>query len=142
MKRLFLTLILAILAWSTPVLGADSTPPADDPVGQTLYPPELVMQHAAAIGLDDTQRTAIREAIHGAQTKFLDFQWELQARGEKLVQQLRRSPIDETAALEQLDQVLALEREVKRTQIGLLVRIKNLLREPQQAKLDSLRKGG
>jgi len=47
--------------------------------------------------------------------------------------------VDETAVLAQVDKVLALERQVKRTQILLLVRIKNLLTEPQQAKLAELR---
>jgi Spy/CpxP family protein refolding chaperone len=47
--------------------------------------------------------------------------------------------VDEAAVLAQVDKILALERDVKRTQLSLVVRIKNLLTEPQQAKLNELR---
>jgi hypothetical protein len=42
--------------------------------------------------------------------------------------------------LEQVDRVLAAEREVKRTQLALMIRIKNTLTEQQQSALDKLRK--
>jgi hypothetical protein len=35
---------------------------------------------------------------------------------------------------------MGLEREVKRTQLGLLVRLKNVLTEPQERKLTELRR--
>ena len=38
------------------------------------------------------------------------------------------------------DKVMGLEREVKRTHLSLLVRIKNLLSEAQQTRLAQLRK--
>ena len=41
--------------------------------------------------------------------------------------------------LQQLDEMLALERDVKRAQITLLVRIKNQLTPDQRAQLDKLR---
>jgi RNA polymerase sigma factor (sigma-70 family) len=43
--------------------------------------------------------------------------------------------VDETQALAQLDKVLALEREIKHTHIGLLVRVKNKFTPEQQARL-------
>ena len=48
--------------------------------------------------------------------------------------------MDEAAVLTQADKVLSLEREVKRTQLSLLIRIKNLLSDAQQDKLMELRK--
>ena len=47
--------------------------------------------------------------------------------------------VDEERVLAQLQKVLAAEREVKQTQIRLLVRIKNLLTEAQQEQLRKLR---
>jgi Spy/CpxP family protein refolding chaperone len=114
--------------------------PGEDPIAQNLFPPELVMRHGGEIGLDERQRAAIKEAIQRAQSKFLDVQWELQAESEKVVRLLQAKPVEETAVLAQIDKVLALEREIKRTQISLLVRIKNLLTDGQQTKLAELRR--
>jgi Spy/CpxP family protein refolding chaperone len=130
---LFLTLFCSLS------LG-QSSQPAEDPIAQNLFAPELVMQYHEEIALSDTQAKAIKEAITKAQAKFIDTQWESQSETEKLVQLLKAKPIDETAVLAQLDRVLALEREIKKTQISLLVRIKNVLTDAQQAKLIELRR--
>jgi Spy/CpxP family protein refolding chaperone len=98
------------------------------------------MRYAGDIGLAEPQRTGIKEAVQKAQAKFLDFQWQMQEESEKLVRLLQGRTVDEAAALAQVDRVLGLEREIKRTQISLLIRLKNLLTEPQQQKLAELRK--
>ena len=113
--------------------------PSPDPIGRLLFPPELVMQHQEEIGLSDAQRAAIQKELVAAQAKFTDMQWRMTGDMEKLARLLAAGPVDETKALEQLDRVLSAEREVKRTQIGLLVRIKNVLTPAQQAKLMQLR---
>jgi Spy/CpxP family protein refolding chaperone len=64
----------------------------------------------------------------------------MQSESEKLVQLLKAPPVDENAVLAQVDQVLNREREIKKAQISLLVRIKNLLTEGQQNKLMELRR--
>ncbi|HME34079.1 MAG TPA: periplasmic heavy metal sensor [Candidatus Sulfotelmatobacter sp.] len=113
--------------------------PADDPIAQNLFPPELVMKYRQEINLDDGQSKAMKELIQKAQAKFLDLQWDMQSESEKLVQLLKARPVDESAVLAQVDQVLNREREIKKAQISLLVRIKNLLTEAQQNKLMELR---
>jgi len=67
-------------------------------------------------------------------------QWDMQSESEKLVQLLKARPVDENAVLAQVDQVLNREREIKKAQISLLVRIKNLLTDWQQNKLMELRR--
>jgi Spy/CpxP family protein refolding chaperone len=52
---------------------------------------------------------------------------------------LANSQVDEAQVLEQADRILGLERDIKRAQISLMVRIKNTLTPAQQAKLMSLR---
>ena len=47
--------------------------------------------------------------------------------------------VEEQEALVQLEKVLAIEREIKRAQVTLLVRIKNKLTPEQQAKLVKIR---
>jgi len=133
-------LILLVLGLSCALSRAQSPTSGDDPIAQNLFAPELVMQYHQEIALSDTQSKTIKEAIGKAQAKFLDMQWESQSETEKLVQLLKAKPVDETAVLAQLDRVLALEREIKKTQISLLVRIKNALTDAQQAKLMELRR--
>ena len=58
---------------------------------------------------------------------------------EALSSLLKQNSVEEAAVLAQLDKVLAAEREIKRTQISLMVRIKNKLTPEQQARLRELR---
>ena len=113
--------------------------PPHDPLERFLFPPELVMQHQGEINLQDSQRSALQSAIQQAQTRFTDIQWKLSAEAEKLAKLLQNATVDETQALDQVDRILTLEREMKRAQMGLMVRIKNTLTPAQQSKLRELR---
>ncbi len=134
LKALFLLLasLVAAAAWAEPA--------AEDPLGKYLFPPDLVMKYSQDLGLDEHQRTALRENVQKAQTKFVDLQWDLQEATQKMIHLLQARPVDEAAVLAAADKVLGLERDIKRTQLSLLVRLKNLLTEAQQAKLTELRK--
>jgi Spy/CpxP family protein refolding chaperone len=114
-------------------------PPALDPLNELLFPPELVMARQNAIGLSDAQKTYLRAEILKAQTRFTELQWQLQDAMEGLAGLLKPSKADEAQVAAQLDKVLATEREIKRAQISLLVRIKNDLSEEQQHRLQALR---
>jgi Spy/CpxP family protein refolding chaperone len=106
---------------------------------RNFFPPELVMQHQSEIGLQDSQRAALTSAIQQAQGKFTDTQWKLSAEGEKMGRLLQGSQVDEAAVLDEVDRILNLEREIKKAQISLMVRIKNMLTPQQQAKLAQIR---
>jgi Spy/CpxP family protein refolding chaperone len=112
----------------------------DDPFARYLYPPERVMSHAMEIGLDDAQKTSIKNEVQKAQHKFLDLQFEMQGESEKMIRLLQEKPVNEANVLAEVDRILGLEKEIKKTQISLLVRIKNLLTPAQQAKLSELPK--
>jgi Spy/CpxP family protein refolding chaperone len=58
---------------------------------------------------------------------------------EKMVALAKQPHVDEQQVLAQLEKVLAAEREIKKEQITLLVRIKNKLTPEQQGKLSELR---
>jgi Spy/CpxP family protein refolding chaperone len=118
-------------------LGAQQ-PPAD-PLTNLMFPPELVMARQNAIGLSDAQKTYLRAEVLKAQTRFTELQWQLQDAMEGLIGLLKQSKADEAQVAAQLDKVLASEREIKRAQISLLVRIKNNLTEEQQHRLQALR---
>ena len=133
-----------ILIWSAavllyPVFLAAQQPTGPDPVTENLFPPELVMAHQKAIDLSDAQRAYMRVELLKAQTRFTELQWQLQDAMEALVSLLKQSSADEPQVMNQLDKVLSSEREIKRTQISLLVRIKNKLTPDQQAQLQKLR---
>ena len=113
--------------------------PGEDPLGQSFFPPELVIQHQEAIGLSPEQKDAFKTEIRQAQLKFTELQWRLQDEMEKMLSLVKQPRPEEQQVLAQLDKVLSAEREVKREQITLLVRIKNKLTPEQQAKLAELR---
>ena len=111
----------------------------DDPIGHLMFPPELVMQQQQKIGLQAAQRTAITAAIQDVQAKVIDVQWRMQEEMQKLVELLQATPVNESAALTQVDRLLAAERDIKRAQLGLLIRIRNTLTKEQQATLQALK---
>ncbi len=113
--------------------------PDQDPIGQSFFAPELVIQHQEAIGLSAEQRDYFKTEIRQAQLKFTELQWKLQDEMEKLISLVKQPRADEQQVLAQLEKVLAAEREVKREQVTLLVRIKNKLTAEQQGKLFELR---
>ncbi len=119
--------------------GARGQQPDQDPIGQSFFPPELVIQHQEAIGLNEEQKTYLKTEIRQAQLKFTEWQWKLQDEMEKLVSLVKQPRVEEPESLAQLEKVLAIEREIKRAQVTLLVRIKNKLTPEQQAKLVEIR---
>jgi len=131
---LILTLLIGAAAAAQSPSGA-----AADEISQNLFPPDLVLKYRDTIGLDDAQSKSLKDLVHKAQGRFLDLQWDMQGEAGKLTELLRQPRIDEAAALAQVDKVLAMEREVKKAQVSLLIEIKNLLTPTQQQKLLELR---
>jgi Spy/CpxP family protein refolding chaperone len=113
--------------------------PGQDPIAELLLPPELIMQNQKTAGLTEAQQKSVVGEIKQAQGRMVDVQWELQRAVERMVDLLKPDKVDEQAVLAQLDKVLAAEREVKRTQLGLMMRLKNILTPEQQRQLRELR---
>jgi Spy/CpxP family protein refolding chaperone len=129
--------IWAILLLATGPVHAQQ--PDQDPIGQSFFAPELVIQHQEAVGLSAEQKDYFKTEIRRAQLKFTELQWKLQDEMEKLISLVKQPRVDEQQVLAQLEKLLAAEREVKREQVTLLVRIKNKLTPEQQGKLLELR---
>lgn len=141
--RFAITLALVTLA---PGTAAAQTPGQHDPHAhaappfeESLFPPELVMQHQRELDLTAQQRATITEAVKALQHQVVDLQWELQDEQQKLTELVRQASIQEAAALAQIDRLLDLERQVKKAHLLLLVRIKNTLTPQQQQTLTGLR---
>jgi Spy/CpxP family protein refolding chaperone len=112
-----------------------------DPFATVLYPPDLIMQHARAIGLDDQQRVAITRLIEQVQGRVLGLQWQLAEQVQALKETLGQSRVDQDRALDQLNRVLETEKNIKQAHLEMLLRIKNVLRPEQQTELTRLRGG-
>jgi len=140
--------LAAALALSPSVLAQEGTKPPPgphgstpaDPIGGRLFPPELIMSHQAELGIDEHQRDAILKEIERAQGQFPRLQWQLQAATEQLSSLLDAAKIDEAKALAQAGEVMKLEIEIKKTHLGLLIRIRNLLTDAQRTKLLEIRR--
>jgi Spy/CpxP family protein refolding chaperone len=130
-----------LAVWLCAVASGQTPPGGEDPLARYLFPPDKVLGHAQEIGLDDAQRNSIRNEVQKAQKKFLDLQFDLQTESEKMTHLLQEKPVDEAKVLAEVDRVLALEKDIKKTHISLLIRIKNLLTAAQQAKLSEIQKG-
>jgi Spy/CpxP family protein refolding chaperone len=119
--------------------ATDCGPGGGDPLARYLYPPELIMANQRAINLSDAQRNAVQQAMTDAQGKFVGLQFKMSSEVESLQRLLQPAKVDEAQVLEQVDRVLGVEREIKRAQLGLMIRIKNVLTPDQQAKLHQSR---
>jgi Spy/CpxP family protein refolding chaperone len=106
-----------------------------DPLGEAMFPPEMIMQHTRELNLTDAQKQFMRAEIQKTTTRFNELQWQLQDAVEALHETMKANPVNEQLALGQLDKVLDAEREIKRLHIGMGIRIKNQLTAEQQAKL-------
>lgn len=143
MRRALLTLLL--VAAAVPAARAQNPAPGsgqrggEDPLARLLFPPELVIQHSQEIGLQPAQRTTIVGALKELQSDMVDLQLQMAERAQEMAKLLGEPRVDETAALAQVDKVLTLEREVKRHQMQLLIRIKNTLTPEQQERLARFR---
>ena len=144
--RLICTAALLILALGPPSAGAqDRRPPGAPPEPefmQALFPPQLVMSWQREIGLREDQREAMTRAIQETQGRALEIQWEVAGALRELSTSLEQATVNEDAAVEHAARLINVETQVKLAQLRLLIRIKNLLDDEQQARLRELRKRG
>jgi Spy/CpxP family protein refolding chaperone len=136
--------LVLVLLLSVTAIAQDRPPqpgprPGDDPIAQNLFPPDLVMRHRQAIGLSAEQSEFIRTEVQKSQARFTDLQWQMMGEQETMANLLKQGHADEAQVLAELDKVLNLEREIKRAQLSLVIRIKNQLTPEQQAKLRELK---
>lgn len=148
MSRLRSALVFGLALVACPVARASAQEPAppavqgsvqQDPLFQALFPPELIMQHRRAIGLTDQQRDAISRLIQELQNRVVSLQWELLDQMQELTEVMSAPRIDLDRALDQLDDVLETEKQIKQAHLEMLARIKNLLTPDQQTALERLR---
>ena len=132
-------IVLGALLGAQPAAAQVAGKPEEDPFALVLFSPELIMQHARAIRLNDEQRAAITRLIEQLQGKVIGLQWQLAEQVQALRETLGNTKVDQDRALDQLNRVLDTEKSIKKAHLEMLIRIKNVLRAEQQAQLARLR---
>src|ERR1051325_5088976 len=117
-------------------------PPPPDMLDNSVFPPDVIMEHQRELGLTDQQKAFMRGEINKTSTVFNDLQWQLQDAMEALRDTMKADQVNEQLALAQLDKVLDAEREIKKLHMALAIRIKNNLTADQVQKLQELNRRG
>lgn len=136
------TWMLALAAlglWGRPAAAQEKK---DDRFEKAFFDPQLVLQKSRDIGLSAQQRSAILEVVKKAQIELVPLQLEMTEPALDLVELVEQPKVDEAAALAKAEKMLKIENEVKRAQMSLLIRIKNILTREQQDRLRAIRDGG
>jgi len=133
-KGLFLVLtVVALLVGSANAAGAK-----DDVFKGKLFPPNIILEHKAELDLSKAQFTKIRAAVVEVQSGVAEHEWDMQEAYQALVQELDKTPINEQRVLEYAEKALLAENQVKKKQMAMLVRLKNLLTAEQISYLESV----
>ena len=125
-------LLLAIVAFST--ASANET---RDIFKGKLFPPNVVLENRGELDLTREQYTAIRAAVVEVQTQVAEHEWDMQEAYTSVLESLDERPLNEQQIISNVKAVLAAENKVKLAQMGMLIRIRNLLNDEQIEFLES-----
>ena len=144
MKKLILFTLLSLFTITTyaqetlTIASGYASTFRKDPIKSQLFKLEDVMKHQKALKLSKQQKDNIVKAHQEAQMEFAKWQWDLQAVTEEMEGLVSKDKIEETKAMSTLETMLDMERNIKRTQLRLMIKIKNQLTTTQQEKLREL----
>ena len=134
-KGMLLLLVVASFAVGTAV-AAESKP---DVFKGKLFPPNVILEHQAELGLSKQQFTEIRKTVVELQGNVAEHEWDVREAYQNIMAELDKSPIDQDRVLEHVGAALRAENEVKKLQVAMLIKLKNLLNEDQVAYLEAKR---
>jgi hypothetical protein len=112
--------------------------PKDDVFKGKLFAPNIILENQTELGLSKDQFTAIRAAVVEVQGNVAEHEWDMREAYLLLMAELDKSPIDEDKVVAHASKAMLAENEVKKNQVLMLVRLKNLLTEEQIAYLESV----
>ena len=128
---------IAVLAM---VLGAGvaagAQPKADVFKGK-LFPPNVILQHQDELNLSKEQFKAIKAAVVEVQANVAEHEWDLREAYVNVLSELDKKPVDEARVMEFVDKALVAENNVKKEQVAMLIRVRNLLTDEQVAFLQA-----
>ena len=132
--------LLPVLAIALVVAGpAGAQGQKGDVFKGKLFPPNVILEHQAELGLSKDQFTAIKKAVVEVQANVAEHEWDVREAYMSIMAELDKSPIDEDKALEYVNAALLAENKVKKEQMAMLIRLRNLLNDEQMEYLESTR---
>jgi uncharacterized membrane protein len=136
MKRELLILLVAACLGAVSAYAAQ---PKDDVFKGKLFAPNIILENQAELSLNKEQFTQIRKAVVEVQANVAEHEWDIREAYQNIMAELDKAPIDEAQVLEHVGAALKAENEVKKLQVAMLIKLKNLLTDEQIAYLESAR---
>ena len=130
--------ILCLLAVVSLGMGTAMAQEDKDVFKGKLFAPNIILENREELQLSKEQFTAIRKAVVEVQTGVAEHEWDMQEAYQALMLELDKSPIDEDKVLDYASDALLAENQVKKKQMAMLVRLKNLLTTEQIRHLESV----
>lgn len=131
-KRILCLLVVASLG-----IGAAMAEEPKDVFKGKLFAPNIILEYRDKLQLSKEQFTAIRAAVVEVQAGVAEHEWDMQEAYQALMLELDKSPVNEDKVLEYAGTALLAENQVKKKQMVMLVRLKNLLTADQISYLES-----
>lgn len=135
MRKEILVLLALLALGGGNVHAAD---PKEDVFKGKLFAPNVILEQQGALDLTREQYTEIRAAVVEVQTGVAEHEWDMREAYQALMLELDRAPIDSTAVMEHVNTALLAENQVKKKQVAMLVKLKNLLTAEQIEYLESV----
>ncbi len=133
-------LIVKILVAAVAIFSLGIAVAADNkenPFKGKLFAPNEILENQAELGLTKDQFTEIRATVVEVQGNLSEYEWDMREAYLKLMAELDESPISEDRVLEHAEVAMRAENQVKKHQMAMLVRLKNILTAEQIAYLES-----
>lgn len=103
-----------------------------------LFPPNVILENQAELELSREQFTSIREAVVQVQANVAEHEWDMREAYLRIMEELDAEPIDEERVMEIANEALLAENEIKKQQMAMLIRVRNILTDEQVEYLRSL----
>ena len=132
-----LLILLAVVCMGLETAAAAG--PKEDVFKGKLFAPNVILENQAELGLSKQQFTDIRKAVVDVQANVAEHEWDVREAYQNSMAELDKAPVDEKRVLEHVSAALRAENEVKKLQVTMLIRLKNLLTNEQIAYLASVR---
>jgi hypothetical protein len=131
-------LVLLLVVASLGIGLVNAAEPQKDVFKGKLFPPNVILEHQTELELSKAQFTDIRAAVVEVQAGVAEHEWDMREAYQALMLELDKTPIDETRVLEHANMAMLAENEVKKKQMAMLVRLKNLLTAEQVRYLEAI----